>query len=599
VNKKEDFSLSFLSNVLTEAGIIDDKTSQNLVFSESKISSRVLSTLFPTSQERTNAKYSVSPVEMFLWYNKITLNSKYEISEDDIMKLVAKKLNMQYVKLDSLQIDTSIATKYASRNFARIHSICPMYVKENILYIATDNPFNDALFNDLKLRIKMEITVLVASKTDILKIVNEIFGFNVSVKKAELDYADVTTQKLNNLESLFTLKSVAEIDSNDKHIVNAVDYLLTYATNQKSSDIHIEPKREISKIRLRIDGVLHTIQSIPATLHPAFVSRLKGMARMDISEKRKPQDGRIKIQKDDKEIELRMSTLPTAFGEKVVIRIFDPELLFQNLEDMGFYPDDYAKYTAFLRKPNGLILITGPTGSGKTTTLYSSLKTLVDETVNIVTIEDPIEMIYEHFNQVAVNPKIDLTFAAALRTILRQDPDIIMVGEIRDSETAQNAIQAALTGHLVLASLHTNDSVSTIDRLVDLGIDPFLIATTLVGVIAQRLIRKICPHCKTERLIDKEEVGLLGLKLPPEKPHLKTFKGEGCPICRQTGFLGRTAIYEVFEISIKIKHLIIERNFQEIGKVAKMDGMKTLKENAVKKLALGTTSYEEVLKVIF
>ncbi|MBN2694538.1 type II/IV secretion system protein [bacterium] len=598
MRRKEEFSLLFLLDILTEKKIFqDERVRQSLLFSESKISSRILASMFPTAEERRFAKYTPSPVEIFLWFTKTA--PEIQITEDEIMQIVAEKTSLPYIKLDPLRIDTNIAIRYTSRNFARINVICPLYEKEGAIHIATDNPFNEAMFEDLKLTTKLDVKVHVASKSDILKIVNEIFGFNVSVKKAEQDYTDVTTQKLSNLESLFTLKSIQEIDANDKHIVNAVDYLLTYATNQKASDIHIEPKRDLTKIRLRIDGVLHTIQSIPATLHPAFVSRLKGMARMDISEKRKPQDGRIKIQKDDKEIELRISTLPVAFGEKIVIRIFDPELLFQELESLGFFKDDYSLYKSFINRPNGLILITGPTGSGKTTTLYSSLKTRVDESVNIVTIEDPIEMIYEHFNQVAVNPKIDLTFANALRTILRQDPDIIMVGEIRDKETAQNAIQAALTGHLVFASLHTNDSLTSIDRLIDLGIDPFMIATTLIGAIAQRLVRKICSECKIDTSITKEEAAVLGLKLPPERDSLKTFKGNGCPICRGTGFVGRSAVYELFEITPKIKQLIISGDLSEIAKNAKMDGMKTLREQAVRKLAQGITSYEEILRVIF
>ncbi len=598
MRRKEEFSLLFLLDILTEKKVFqDERIKQSLLFSESKISSRVLTSIFPTAEERRFAKYTPSPVEIFLWFAKTA--PEIQITEDEIMQVVAEKTSLPYIKLDPLRIDTNIAIRYTSRNFARINVICPLYERDGAIHIATDNPFNEAMFEDLKLTTKLEVKVHIASKSDILKIVNEIFGFNVSVKKAEQDYTDTTSQKLSNLESLFTIKSIQEIDANDKHIVNAVDYLLTYATNQKASDIHIEPKREQTKIRLRIDGVLHTIQSIPATLHPAFVSRLKGMARMDISEKRKPQDGRIKIQKDDKEIELRMSTLPVAFGEKVVIRIFDPELLFQDLETLGFFKDDFKLYTSFINRPNGLILITGPTGSGKTTTLYSSLKTRVNESINIVTIEDPIEMIYEHFNQVAVNSKIDLTFANALRTILRQDPDIIMVGEIRDKETAQNAIQAALTGHLVFASLHTNDSLTSIDRLIDLGIDPFMIATTLIGAIAQRLIRKICPECKVETSITKDEASILGLKLPPERESLKTFKGNGCPICRGTGFLGRSAVYELFEITPKIKQLIISGQLNEIAKNAKMDGMKPLREQAVRKLAQGVTSYEEILRVIY
>lgn len=598
--RKEDFSLQFLLGVLQEQGItLEENLRLNLQYSRRRIEQHILAALFKDVSDRRLIKYSVSPIEIFLWFNRVTLNHRLDVTEDQIMEWIAQKVNKPYIKLDSLKIDTSIAIKYVSRNFARINSICPILRKGNELHIATDNPMNEPLFEDIRVTSKLDLVVHIASKTDILSIVNDIFGFNVSVKKAEKDFVDINTQKLGNLEQLFKLKSISEIDANDKHIINAVDYLLTQGVNQKSSDIHIEPKRTITRIRFRIDGVLHTIQTMPASLHPAFISRLKTMARMDISEKRKPQDGRIKIQKDDKEIELRISTLPVAFGEKVVIRIFDPELLFQNLEDLGFYKHEYTQYEQFINRPNGLILVTGPTGSGKTTTLYSSLRTRVSDAINIVTIEDPIEMVYEPFNQVAVNRKIDLTFSAALRTILRQDPDIIMVGEIRDKETAENAIQAALTGHLVFASLHTNDAISAVDRLIDLGVDRFLVATTLIGVIAQRLIRKICSECREESSITKSEASVIGLRLPPERDHLKTFEGKGCPVCRGTGFKGRIGVYELFEVSNKIKRLIIDDQMGEIAKVAKMDGMKMLRENAVKKLAEGVTSYQEILRVVF
>ncbi len=600
--KKTDFNILYLLNVIKKYHIIDDDSIlENIKFSARKIKSRIVANKFPTSMERKIAKYTVSPVEVLLWYNKITLGGRYDMVEDDIMKLLAKEEKLEYIKINSLKVDTELAIKYVSRNFARINIIAPLFEEGNSLHIATDNPFNTPLFEQLKIQSKKNIVVHLASKTDILSIINEIFGFNVSVKKAEKDFSNIDIQKLGNLEQLFKLKTISEIDANDKHMINAVDYLLNHAITMKASDIHIEPKRDFTLVRFRIDGILHTIQKFPASLHPAFTSRLKNMSRLDISERRKPQDGRIKIDKNGKEVELRISTVPVAFGEKLVLRIFDPEMLFKDLKDLGFNDFEYNKYKKFVNAPNGLILITGPTGSGKTTTLYSSLRTRVDDSVNIVTIEDPVEMVYEAFNQIAVNPtpKVNLTFANALKTILRQDPDIIMVGEIRDRETAENAVQAALTGHLVFASLHTNDSISAIDRLLDLGIDKFLIATTLIGVIAQRLVRKICTECKIKTHITKEEAKVLGIKLPTTKKSVRTYIGEGCPACRGTGFSGRVAIYELFEISSKIKRLIVDEDMGEIGRVAQMDGMKTLRDNAIKKLAEGVTSYHEVLRVIF
>jgi general secretion pathway protein E len=600
--KKEDFNITYLTNLIKKHNIIiDDIILNNILFSSRKIESRILTTKFPTSLERRLAKYTVSPVEVLIWYNKVTLSSKYDLKEDDLMKLIAKEENLEYIKINSLKVDTSLAIKYISRNFARINVLSPLFEEGNELHIATDNPFNTTLFEQLKIQSKKEVIIHLSSKTDILNIVNEIFGFNVSVEKAEKDFGDPTSQKLGNLEQLFKLKTISEIDANDKHMINAVDYLLNHAITMKASDIHIEPKREFTVIRFRIDGVLHVIQKIPASLHPAFSSRLKNMSRLDIAERRKPQDGRIKIDKNGKEVELRISTVPVAFGEKIVLRIFDPEMLFKDLKDLGFNDTEYAKYEKFINSPNGLILITGPTGSGKTTTLYSSLRTRVDDSINIVTIEDPVEMVYEAFNQISVNatPKVNLTFSNALKTILRQDPDIIMVGEIRDRETATNAVQAALTGHLVFASLHTNDSVSAIDRLLDLGVDKFLIATTLIGVIAQRLVRKICVECKSKTYITREEAKIIGLKLPVEKKSVKTYVGLGCPACRGTGFSGRVAIYELFEVNSKIKRLIIDEEMAEIERAALMDGMKTLKDNSIKKLAEGVTSYSEVLRVIF
>ena len=600
--KKTDFNITYIVNLIKKHHIIDDDTIlDNIKFSSRKIENRILANKYPTSLERKIAKYTVSPVEVFLWYNKVTLSNKYDIKEDSLMKLIAKNEGLMYIKINPLKVDTGLAIKYVSRNFARINVMAPLFEEGNELHIATDNPFNSQLFEQLKIQSKKKIVIHLASKTDILNIVNEIFGFNVSVKKAEKDFSDVNAQKLGNLEQLFKLKTISEIDANDKHMINAVDYLLNHAITMKASDIHIEPKRDFTLVRFRIDGILHTIQKIPASLHPAFSSRLKNMSRLDISERRKPQDGRIKIERNGKEVELRISTVPVAFGEKLVLRIFDPEMLFKDLKDLGFNDLEYNKYTKFINAPNGLILITGPTGSGKTTTLYSSLKTRVDDSINIVTIEDPVEMVYEAFNQIAVNPtpKVNLTFANALKTILRQDPDIIMVGEIRDKETADNAVQAALTGHLVFASLHTNDSISAVDRLLDLGIDKFLIATTLIGVIAQRLVRKICNECKTKTYITKDEAKVIGIKLPADKKTVKTYMGKGCPACRGTGYSGRVAIYELFEVSSKIKRLIIDEELSEIERVALMDGMKTLKDNSIKKLAEGITTYQEVLRVVF
>jgi general secretion pathway protein E len=393
------------------------------------------------------------------------------------------------------------------------------------------------------------------------------------------------------------MKSESEIEQSDQHIVRAVDYMLQHAFDTRSSDIHIEPKRDNSLIRFRIDGVLHDIQRIPKVVHRAIVSRIKTVARLDIAEKRRPQDGRIKTARENREVELRVSTLPVAFGEKAVLRIFDPENFLQDLAGLGFEPDDLVKFDRFIRRPHGIILVTGPTGSGKSTTLYSALDFIASDEINITTIEDPIEMVHETFNQTAVLAKADVTFASALRHILRQDPDVIMVGEIRDDETAQYAIQAAMTGHLVFSTLHTNDAATSITRLHDLGVERYLVASTLVGTVAQRLLRKNCEHCSIEHTLADDEVRALALSVPEGK-RVSVKRGEGCAECRGTGYFGRTGIYEVLEIDEVVKQLVLEgADAPLIKREAVRRGMKTLRQGALQKLARGVTSFEEVIRV--
>ncbi len=393
------------------------------------------------------------------------------------------------------------------------------------------------------------------------------------------------------------MKDETEIESSDQHIVNAVEFMLQHAYDTRASDIHIEPKRDNSLIRFRIDGVLHDIQTAPKIVHRAVVSRIKTMSRLDIAEKRRPQDGRVKTKRGDMEVELRVSTLPVAFGEKAVLRIFDPEILMMDLSDLGFFPDELDHFNNFINRPHGIVLVTGPTGSGKTTTLYSALRTIANQELNVSTIEDPIEMVSPDFNQTAVNNKAGVTFAKALRSILRQDPDIIMVGEIRDPETAQYAIQAALTGHLVFSTLHTNDAASSITRLADLEVERFLITSTLVGAMAQRLVRTVCSHCATDHFLSDEEANTLHLAVPKGK-RVKVSVGEGCFECRGTGYFGRTGIFEVLPISEPIKELIIGgADAPKIKRESVTHGMRTLRQSALRKLAEGVTTYEEVIRV--
>jgi general secretion pathway protein E len=373
--------------------------------------------------------------------------------------------------------------------------------------------------------------------------------------------------------------------------------MLQHAFDSRASDIHVEPKREQSLIRFRIDGVLHDIQKMPKVVHAAVVSRLKTMSRLDIAEKRRPQDGRVKATRNGREVELRVSTLPVAFGEKVVLRIFDPDVLLQDLTGLGFYPDELQNWNDFITRPHGIILVTGPTGSGKTTTLYSALKTIATRELNVTTIEDPIEMVLDDFNQTAVQTKVGITFAGALRHILRQDPDVIMVGEIRDAETAQYAIQAALTGHLVFSTLHTNDAASSISRLADLGVERFLISSTLVGAMAQRLLRRICPHCAAERHLSGDEIATLRLAVPAGK-RVKVKEGAGCFECRGTGYIGRTGIFEILPMDEGVKNLVVSgADAPEIKREAIKNGMRTLRQSALRKLAEGVSTFEEVVRV--
>jgi general secretion pathway protein E len=380
-----------------------------------------------------------------------------------------------------------------------------------------------------------------------------------------------------------------------------VNHLLSYAFDQRASDVHIEPKRETSLVRMRIDGVLHTVYKLPRSVHSAIVSRIKNMSRLDMAEKRKPQDGRIKMDKAGVEAEIRVSMVPVAFGEKVVMRIMDPEVLFQDLEGLGFTAKDLEIYKGFISMPHGIVLVCGPTGSGKSTTLYSTLRGLSSPEINIVTVEDPIEMVHESFNQIAVQPVVGITFGNILRNILRQDPDIIMIGEMRDLDTAENAVQAALTGHLVLSTLHTNDAPSAITRLLDLGIPSFLIQATLIGVVAQRLVRRICPQCKEPFFMDGEALRSMGLHTGGEGASSRSVelsRGRGCVRCRGTGYRGREGVFEVLPFTESMKSITTQHaELSAIQALSRKEGMVTLRENALLKLLEGKTTYQEVLRV--
>ncbi len=500
-----------------------------------------------------------------------------------------------YKRIDPLKIDAAVVTRLMSAEFAKRHGVLPLEILEDEIVIASAQPYVSGWEATLlQSQPGKVLTRVIANPADIRRYTTEFYQMAKSVSQANVQGLSALT----NLEQMLELGHVDAMEANDAHIVNIVDWLLGYAFNQRASDIHLEPRREKGRIRFRIDGVLHLVYELPAPVMTAVTSRLKTLGRMDVAEKRRPQDGRLKTKtQDGHEVELRLSTLPTAFGEKMVMRIFDPDILLKTFAQLGLANDDFDRWTAMVANANGIVLVTGPTGSGKTTTLYSSLKQLATEDVNVCTIEDPIEMVEPAFNQMQVQANIDLHFADGVRALLRQDPDIIMVGEIRDLETAEMAVQAALTGHLVISTLHTNDAPSAITRLLELGIAPYLIKVTMLGVMAQRLVRILCPHCKVAAPTDPD--GWRSLTTPWKmSPPAVAFQPVGCIECRETGFLGREGIYELLPITDKLKPFVVAG--AEIGKLRKSamrEGMKTLRLSGAMKVAAGLTTIAEVMRV--
>jgi general secretion pathway protein E len=592
----KNYTVDYVLDLLLQRDLIDEQQAEQVRRQESTVRSRLMRDRVARQGARKASRTRVGPAEVVASFNFQT-DEERPIDEDRIAELVADDAGLPFEKPDPLDLDMDLVANTISQPFALHHSCIPLRREDGHIVFALDNPFDRQLILQLDEISGEPVKFVVAPKDDIHNLIVKVFGLSSSILAAEQE-ATIGID-VGNLEQLVELKDVGKIEATDRPIINAVEYLLHYAFDQRASDIHIEPKRDKTFVRLRIDGVLHNIYAFPKAVHPAFTSRLKMLARMDISEKRRPQDGRIKTQREGREVELRVSSMPVAFGEKLVIRIFDPESVIQTLETIGMTQEERTRWQNFVHRPHGMILVTGPTGSGKTTTLYSTLSELAGPDVNITTVEDPIEMVQEEFNQVLVQRKIDITFASALRTILRQDPDIIMVGEIRDPETAKMATQAALTGHLVFSTLHTNDTASAITRLLDLNVEPFLLSSTLIGVMAQRLVRKICPNCSTETHLNSEQVDLLDIKLPPRADRrLPVRYGTGCPKCRGTGYFGRTGVFEQMPIDNSIRKLISRQgDTPEIRKAARANGMMSLGEGAIRKLAKGVTTFEEVMTV--
>ncbi len=503
---------------------------------------------------------------------------------------LADQAGQPYLRIDPLKINVAAITPLMSYAFAQRHKILAVAVDSSAVTIASAQPFVKSWEANLTHVLKRPIKRVVANPAELQRFTVEFYRLAKSVSGAT-----ATDQKVSgtgNFEQLLNLgASDQEPDANDSHIVNIVDWLFQYAFDQRASDIHIEPRREQGTVRFRIDGVLHNVYQFPPQVTMAVVSRLKSLGRMNVAEKRKPQDGRVKTKTPDGgEVELRLSTLPTAFGEKMVMRIFDPEVLLKGFDQLGFSAEDLRRWQSMTSQPNGIILVTGPTGSGKTTTLYTTLKQLATPEVNVCTIEDPIEMIEGAFNQMQVQHNIDLSFASGVRALMRQDPDIIMVGEIRDLETAEMAIQAALTGHLVLSTLHTNDAPSAITRLLELGVPHYLLKATLLGVMAQRLVRTLCPHCKTPVQLDADDWQTL---TKPWNAPLPTHAHQavGCIECRDTGYRGRAGVYEIMLLNDGIKPLITaDTDLIALRRQAFKDGTHSLRLSGAQKIAAGLTT---------
>ncbi|HUP91123.1 MAG TPA: GspE/PulE family protein [Solimonas sp.] len=545
----------------------------------------------------SDARHPLLVVAEADWENLQTPGRRLTL--DALVQWLAPRIGLPYFRIDPLSIDVGKTTGVIGYAYAARSRILPVKVTPTEIVIAVAEPYVRDWERDIRPMLKpaQEVKRVLASPADIDRYLVEFYALARSVKGAADNDRGRQISPAQNLEQLMQLGRAGKLTADDQHIIAIVDWLLQYAFDQRASDIHLEPRRDVGNIRFRIDGMLHDVYQVPSSVHLAVTSRIKVVARMDLSEKRRPQDGRMKTRSPDgKEIELRVSSLPTAFGEKLVMRIFDPEVLVKDFAELGFSPQDSDRWSEMITQPNGIILVTGPTGSGKTTTLYSTLKQLATSDVNVCTIEDPIELVEPAFNQMQVQPGIDVTFASGVRALMRQDPDIIMVGEIRDLETADVAIQAALTGHLVLSTLHTNDAPSAVTRLLDLGVPSYLIKSTVLGVVAQRLIRKLCKHCKKPVTPDALQWQELVRPFAIEPPKL-VHEAKGCLECRETGYLGRTGLYEMMTVTPTLRDMIHdETDLARLRHSALKEGMTPLRTAGAQKVWSGLTSIDEVMK---
>jgi len=514
---------------------------------------------------------------------------------DALTEYLAQRCGLEYLRIDPLKVDVGKVADAMSANYAERHKVLPVQVSPKEVVVATAEPFITDWVAEVERQAKRPVRRVIANPLDIHRYTAEFFALAKSVRAAQKSGGNAASSSFEQLVELG--KTNKQLDANDQGVIRVVDWLWQYAFDQRASDIHLEPRREQGVIRFRIDGVLHPVYQMPLGVMAAMVARVKLLGRMDVVEKRRPQDGRIKTrnQRGD-EVEMRLATLPTAFGEKMVMRIFDPDTAVKNLDALGFGTHDANRWESLIKRPHGIILVTGPTGSGKTTTLYSTLKRVATEEVNVSTVEDPIEMIEPSFNQTQVQPQLDFSFAEGVRALMRQDPDIIMVGEIRDLETAEMAVQAALTGHLVFSTLHTNDAPSAITRLLELGVPAYLISATLLGVLAQRLVRKLCKECCQPDTESTAETFADAVKPWKFSGSVRPYKPVGCIECRMTGYRGRSGLYELLTVTEALKQgITAEPSIDALRRQAVHDGMRPLRMAGALRAAQGMTTLDEVI----